>query len=111
MGTDLKSVYFNNNTTNQSKLVQLDSKINLLDNILNDKVNELEKSFNFLKEKLNKVSVFYDKEKVLRDNYKNNYSEELISFDKNLHSMIAEEKQVSNKYFIYNFLKSIILVG
>jgi hypothetical protein len=87
-------LHIDSGNINQSKLIQIDNQLDLLDNILNEKFKDLDKSYIYLKEKLNKISTCYDKEKALRDSKKNTNSEEITTFERNINNLLAEEKNV-----------------
>jgi hypothetical protein len=84
-----------NSTT---KYLQIDNKINEKENSFKDKIEEIDKKFNNLKEQLIKFTKTHEEEKNLKENYKLKNLEELKNFENKVTFLLKEEKKVRNYY-------------
>lgn len=88
-----------NESINNSKYLNIDHKINEVDNKLQEHIDSLDKKYNSLKDQISKLTKYYEEDKFYKEGSKNKQNEELKNFETKVKSMLLDERQV-RKYFV-----------
>lgn len=81
-------------TITTSKYMNIDNKINEVENKLGDQIDSLDRKYNALKDQLTNLTKLYEEEKFNKENSGNKKTkEELKNFEVRVKNMLMEERQ------------------
>ena len=83
--------------TGTSKYLQIDNKINAVDNRLQEHLEVLDRKYNALKEQVSRMTKIFDEEKFNREDSKGRQSEEIRNFEGKIRNMLLDERHVRER--------------